>query len=55
VISLAQSLEQGRFGSIILILWHFTYDDNKSGVKDEELVFYAILFLGTILFDTIGI
>ncbi len=55
MISLAQSLEQGRLGSIISILWHFTYDDIKDDVDDEGQVFYTILFRRTILLDTIGV
>jgi hypothetical protein len=43
VITLAQWLEQGRLGSIILILWHFTYDDIKDDVDDERRVFYTII------------
>ena len=52
---LAQWLEQGRLGSIILVLWHFTYSDTKDDVDDRERVFYTILFLGTILLDTVEV
>ncbi len=52
---LAQQLEQGRLGSIILVLWHFTYNDAKDDVDDEGRVFYTILFSGTILLDTVEV
>ncbi len=52
---LAQWLEQGRLGSINLILWHFTYSDTKDDVDDEGQVFYTILFLETILLDTVEV
>ncbi len=55
MITLTQQLEQGRLGSIILVLWHFTYSDDKDDVENEGQVFYIILFLGMILLDTIGV
>ncbi len=35
---------RGLKGSIILILWHYTWDDDTNNIGVEGLVFYTILF-----------